>query len=88
MKKDSLILILDDDPDLCVMIKMMLDYNGYATVEAGNEDETRKILSEKPIDLIIMDMLLSGTHGTDISRQTGGISCQYGVFASQRKVPA
>ena len=69
MKKDSLILILDDDPDLCVMIKMMLEYNGYATIEASDEDETRKILSGKPIDLIIMDMLLSGTHGTDICRR-------------------
>src|SRR5688572_4014743 len=69
MKKDSLILILDDDPDLCVMIKMMLEYNGYATVEAGDEAETREILAEKFIDLIIMDMLLSGTHGTDICRR-------------------
>ena len=69
MKKDSLILILDDDPDLCVMIKMMLEYNGYATVEASDEHDTRKILSERFIDLIIMDMLLSGTDGTDICRR-------------------
>ena len=28
-----------------------------------------KFYQEKPIDLIIMDMLLSGTHGTDICRR-------------------
>jgi hypothetical protein len=28
MKEKSLILVLDDDPDICIMIKMVLDYYG------------------------------------------------------------
>jgi len=51
------------------MIKMMLEYKGYAAVEANNEQEARKLLAEKQIDLIIMDMLLSGTDGTDVCRR-------------------
>ena len=69
MKEDTLILIVDDDPDLCTMIKLMLEYKGYAAVEANNEQDARKVLMEKPIDLIIMDMLLSGSDGTDICRR-------------------
>ena len=69
MKGDSLILILDDDSDLCTMIKLMLEYKGYAAVEANNEQGARKVLAEKQIDLIIMDMLLSGTDGTDVCRR-------------------
>ena len=69
MPVDRLILILDDDTDLCTMIKMMLEYKGYAAVEANNEQDARNLMTEKQIDLIIMDMLLSGTDGTDVCRR-------------------
>ena len=62
-------MILDDDPDLCTMIKMMLEYKGHGAIEANNEQDARKVLMEKQIDLIIMDMLLSGTDGTDVCRR-------------------
>jgi len=63
------ILILDDDPDICTMIKMVLEYHGFVAMDAENEEATNKILSSHPIDLIIMDMLLSGADGTDICRK-------------------
>ena len=69
MKEKALILVLDDDPDICTMIKMVLDYYGYAAVDAENEEKTINILSSNHVDLIIMDMLLSGADGTDICRR-------------------
>ena len=69
MNENALILILDDDPDLCAMIRLMMEYNGYEALETNNEIETRNILSERRPDLIIMDMLLSGNDGTDICRR-------------------
>jgi len=69
MKKKSLILVLDDDPDICIMIKMVLDYYGYDAMDAENEETARKIISSNHVDLLIMDMLLSGVDGTDICRQ-------------------
>ena|SRR5688572_12140334 len=69
MKENSLILVLDDDPDICSMLKMVLDYHGYGAVDADGEEKAKKILSESHVDLIIMDMLLSGADGTDICRR-------------------
>ena len=69
MKEKSLILVLDDDPDICIMIKMVLDYYGYDAMDADNEENARKIISSNHVDLLIMDMLLSGVDGTDICRQ-------------------
>ena len=69
MKAKSLILVLDDDPDICIMIKMVLDYYGYDAMDAENEENARKIISSNHVDLLIMDMLLSGVDGTDICRQ-------------------
>jgi DNA-binding response OmpR family regulator len=69
MKENSLILVLDDDPDICVMIKMVLDYYGYGAMDADNEENAKKILSSNHVDLVIMDMLLSGADGSDICRR-------------------
>src|SRR4030095_3584727 len=69
MKDNSLILVLDDDPDICTMIKMVLDYYGYGAIDTDNEENAKKILSSNHVDLVIMDMLLSGADGTDICRR-------------------
>ena len=69
MKEKALILVLDDDPDICTMIKMVLDYYGHSAMEADNEELAKNIISSNHIDLIIMDMLLSGADGTDIFRR-------------------
>lgn len=69
MKEKALILVLDDDPDICIMIKMVLDYYGYNAMDAENEENAKKIISSNHVDLVIMDMLLSGADGTDICRQ-------------------
>jgi len=69
MKKDKMILVLDDDPDICTMIKMVLDYHGYAATEADTEESAEKVLTAMPVDLIIMDMLLSGSDGSDVCRK-------------------
>lgn len=69
MKEKALILVVDDDPDICTMIKIVLDYYGHDAIEADNEEKAKEIISSSPVDLIIMDMLLSGADGTDICRQ-------------------
>jgi DNA-binding response OmpR family regulator len=69
MKAKALILVLDDDPDICTMIKMVLDYYGHSAVEADNEEAAKDIISSNHVDLIIMDMLLSGADGTDVCRR-------------------
>ena len=69
MKDRLLILVLDDDPDICAMLKMVLEYHGYGAEEADGEEKARTVLSTRKVDLIIMDMLLSGADGTDICRR-------------------
>ena len=68
MKNEKLILVLDDDPDICTMIKMVLDYHGYSAMDADTKEKAETILSANSIDLIIMDMLLSGADGSDICK--------------------
>jgi len=69
MSNEVLILVLDDDPDICAMLKMVLEYHGYGAEEAEGEEKAKEVLSARKVDLIIMDMLLSGADGTDICRR-------------------
>jgi len=65
-KTGQRILVVDDDPDIGVMLKMMLEFKGYNTVVKERADEALQAIRDDSIDLVIMDMLLSGVNGTDI----------------------
>jgi len=66
MNKNARILVLDDDPDIGTMIKMMLEYKGYGVIVSDRADLAQQALNTGGVDLIIMDMLLSGVNGTDL----------------------
>jgi DNA-binding response OmpR family regulator len=60
------ILVIDDDPDIGTMIKMILEYKGYSVIVAERAEQASEALKNDGFDLIIMDMLLSGVNGTDL----------------------
>lgn len=50
------ILIVDDEPDIRSMVRLLLEDEGYAVREASNAGETRAALSQRPPSLIILDI--------------------------------
>ena len=60
------ILVVDDDPDIGTMIKMMLEYKGYNVTVTDRGDQAEELLQNDGFDLMIMDMLLSGVNGIDV----------------------
>lgn len=60
------ILIVDDDPDIGMMMKMMLQFKGYDVALFTNPDNIEEEISNQHYDLIFIDMLLSGRNGIDI----------------------
>ncbi len=62
------ILVLDDDPDIALMIRLMLEYKGYKVNIANSLPVAKEFLRTEPVSLIIMDMLLSGSNGIDVCR--------------------
>ena len=69
MKNGSSILVVDDDQDIGTMLKMMLEYKGYAVTVINRADQTHEILSCNKIDLVILDMLIANIYGTDVCMQ-------------------
>ena len=66
MEKAIQILVVEDDPDLGAMIKLMLEHKGFAVTLQERIELTEQILRNNNIDLVLMDMLLSGANGMNI----------------------
>jgi DNA-binding response OmpR family regulator len=60
------ILVVDDDPDISMMLKLMLEYKGFSVTLVDKAEETINVLQQGGISMAIIDMLLSGMSGTDI----------------------
>lgn len=69
MNKANRILVVEDDPDLGTMIKLMLEYKGYAVTVAQKAAHAEEILCNSTIDLVMMDMLLPGVNGITVCTQ-------------------
>lgn len=68
MNNKENILVVDDDVDIAAMLKMMLEYKCYDVVTVNRADKVEESLAQNSIDLIILDMLIAGTNGTDTCR--------------------
>ncbi|HEX4371935.1 MAG TPA: response regulator transcription factor [Puia sp.] len=67
--ESSNVLIVDDDVEICQMIKAILNSKGYSSSICSNGDEVFDALAANKPDVIVMDMLLSGSDGRDICRK-------------------
>lgn len=60
------ILVIDDDQDIGRMLKMLLEFKGFKVTIAENKTMAEETLNNASIDIIIMDMLLSGENGINV----------------------
>ena len=65
----STILVLDDEPDLLELLSVLLTSAGYRVHTAQTAEEMEIYIKEKNLpDLLILDLLLAGSHGGDLVR--------------------
>lgn len=60
------ILIIDDNQDIVLMLKTMLQLKGYVAEVKTNVHRLEEYLQQSRPDLILMDMLLSGADGRKV----------------------
>lgn len=66
MEKKTNILVIDDDSGIGEMLKTLLEFYGYEVIVTEKPDEAEEIIEKYKIDLVILDMLISGVNGTDV----------------------
>ena len=64
------VLIVDDEPDIREILKLLLSSNGYEAKAVSNGESAIKILKEESsFDLLILDIMMPNQNGIDVLKK-------------------
>lgn len=69
MNKKWHILVVDDDPQICDLVKDYLEKHGYRVETARDGIEMQRMLGKHTIDLVVLDIMLPGEDGLTLCRK-------------------
>jgi DNA-binding NtrC family response regulator len=62
-----LILVVDDEPQIQILLELILKEKGYETSKCLNGEGAIKMMADLEFNLVILDLNLPGASGTDIA---------------------
>ena len=66
---ETKVLVVDDDSNICDLIEIYLQKEGYKIYKAHNGREALKVFNEKQIDLIVLDVMMPEMDGYDVLKE-------------------
>lgn len=69
MKKAQTILIADDDANICELVRLYLEKEGYETIVCLNGERALEIFRQGGIDLAILDIMMPKKDGVSVCRE-------------------
>ena len=63
------ILIVDDDHNICELLRLYIEKDGYSTVVANDGIEAIKKFKEENPALVLLDLMLPGKDGLEVCRE-------------------
>ena len=66
LEGDEVILIVDDYPDIILLLQDFLQQHGFPTVTAGSAQELRLVFEQSPVALVLLDIGLPDANGTEL----------------------
>ncbi len=79
------VLVVDDDPAMRDVIGSYLEGEGFQVSAVADGKAMTRILAEKPVDLIILDLRLSGEDGLELMRGRGAAEVPVIVITGHRR---
>jgi DNA-binding response OmpR family regulator len=67
------ILVVDDERDIVDLVRYNLNKNGYEALVATDGQQALQVAAKESPDLIILDLMLPGLHGTEVARRLKGM---------------
>ncbi|MDE5916789.1 MAG: response regulator transcription factor, partial [Oscillospiraceae bacterium] len=68
------ILIIDDDKNICDLLRIYLEKEGYATILSHNGDEAMVKFNALKPDFVLLDIMLPGKDGWQVCREIRKVS--------------
>ena len=63
------ILVIEDDEQICSMLKILLEKEGYAVIDAPNGKVGMRLYRENGADLVITDLIMPEKEGIETIRE-------------------
>ncbi len=63
-----MILVVDDDKDILLLAKIMLEANDYRVTIANSGEEAFEVIACDRPDLVLLDAVMPGINGFDVCR--------------------
>lgn len=77
----SVILLVDDDPDIRSLSRTFLEHEGYNVFSTGDAERATQIFRSVPrIDLLVTDIYMPGRSGMELARELKAIRSQLAVL--------
>ncbi|MFM9278160.1 response regulator transcription factor [Paenibacillus jiagnxiensis] len=67
--KRATILIADDEAEIADLIALHLEKEGYHLIKVSDGKEAVRVIQSHPIDLVILDIMMPGLDGYEVTRQ-------------------
>src|SRR3954451_20412220 len=64
----STVLVVDDEPIVRDVVVRYLRRDGFATLEAGDGDDARRLIEAAEPSLVVLDIMPPGTDGLELCR--------------------
>jgi CheY-like chemotaxis protein len=79
MSESKVVLIVDDDPDFLMQMRVQLEAAGYEVMDAGGRPEAEKRLAERRPDAAVIDLMMED--------QDAGFALAYHIKQREPDVP-
>ena len=72
--KRLLVLVVDDEPNLCTVLRRVLKIEGYKVITALDGKKALRLIKEKRPDIILLDIVMPGMNGREVCRRARELS--------------
>jgi two-component system chemotaxis response regulator CheY len=77
----SVILLVDDDPDVRSLTRTFLEHEGYSVFSSGDAERAMQIFRSVPqVDLLVTDVYMPGRSGVELARELKAIRSEVPVL--------
>ena len=63
------ILVVEDEPEIRILVKTILEKAGYSVVEAEDGEAALRLVNEEEPDLVLLDVMIPCIEGWEVCRR-------------------